>query len=95
MYYFLANKRNGLIGFYLIKFEETNPGSFSFIVMWKTLLDIGDATIAIQRGLDTQGEFKELIIGYKTININTYNIYVLDLSGSVQNRSTLARHESF
>lgn len=44
--------------------------------MWKTLLDIGDATIAIQRGLDIQGEFKELIIGYKTININTYNIYV-------------------
>jgi hypothetical protein len=63
--------------------------------MWKTLLDIGDATIVIQRGLDSQGEYKELVIGYKTININTYNIYVQDLSGSNQNRSTLARHESF
>mgnify|MGYP001054446189 CR=1 FL=1 len=53
MFYFLANKKNGFIGFYLIKFEEHNPGSFSFITMWKTLLDIGDATIVIQRGLDS------------------------------------------
>jgi hypothetical protein len=53
MFYFLANKKNGLIGFYLIKFEELNPGCFSFITMWKTLLDIGDATIVIQRGLDS------------------------------------------
>jgi len=65
-----------LIGFYLIKFEEFNPGSYQFITMWKTLLDVGDATIAIQRGVDSQGEFKELIIGYKTININTYNIFI-------------------
>ena len=44
--------------------------------MWKTLLDVGDATIVISRGTDVGGEFKELIIGYKTININTYHIFV-------------------
>ena len=79
----------------MIKFDEKNPGSYQFITMWKTLLDIGDCTIAIQRGVDCNGEFKELIIGYKTININTYNIFVQDLSGSSKTRSTLARHESF
>lgn len=84
-----------MIGFYLIKFEELNPGSYQFITMWKTLLDVGDATIVISRGTDVGGEFKELIIGYKTININTYHIFVQDLSGTAKNRSTLARHESF
>jgi hypothetical protein len=58
-------------------------------------LEIGDATIAISRGTDSHGEFKELIIGYKTININTYTIFVQDLSGSSRNRTTLQRHESF
>ena len=91
----MANKKNGLIGFYLIKFEEKNPGSYQFITMLKTLLNIGDASVMISRGVDTHGEFKELIIGYKTININTYHIFVQDLSGTSKNRSTLMRHESF
>jgi hypothetical protein len=65
------------------------------ITMCKTLLDIADASITIQRGVDSQGEFKELIIGYKTININTYNIFIHDLSGNSKARSTMARHESF
>lgn len=28
MFYILANKKDGLIGFYLIKFEEMDPGKF-------------------------------------------------------------------
>lgn len=51
-FYFLCNKKNGFIGFYLIKFQESNPGQYQFITMCKTLLDIGDAYIAIQRGED-------------------------------------------
>jgi hypothetical protein len=75
-FYLLANKKKGLVGFYLIKFEERNPGSYQNLTMWKTLLEIDDCTIMIQKGTGTNGEFKELIIGYKTININTYNIFV-------------------
>ena len=57
--------------------------------MWKSLLEIGDASISIYRGNDSNGEFKELVIGYKTININTYNIVVQDLSGKANQRSVL------
>jgi hypothetical protein len=57
--------------------------------MWEHLLEIADSSISISRGVDSQGEFKELVIGYKTININTYNIVVQDLSGNSQQRATL------
>jgi hypothetical protein len=57
--------------------------------MWKSLLEIGDASISIYRGNDSNGKFKELVIGYKTININTYNIVVQDLSGKADQRSVL------
>jgi hypothetical protein len=63
--------------------------------MWKHALEIADSSISIIRGQDAQGEYKELVIGYKTININTYNIVVQDLSGNAQQRATLQKHESF
>ena len=63
--------------------------------MWKSLLEIGDASISIYRGNDSNGEFKELVIGYKTININTYNIVVQDLSGKANQRSVLQKFECF
>jgi len=49
---------------------------YQFLTMWHHRLEIADATIAISRGSDAQGDYKELIIGYKTININTYTIFV-------------------
>ena len=39
--------------------------------------------------------FKELIISYKTININTYNVTVMDIHDKTNNQVTLFRHESF
>ena len=64
--------------------------------MWRHKLDIGDASINILRGYDEQvGHFKELIVGYKTIYINTYNTVIYDLSGDPSKRETLQRHECF
>ena len=79
----------------MIKFAEKDPGVFQFLTMWHHRLEIGDATIAISRGSDLNGDYKELIIGYKTININTYTIFIQDLSGSSRERTTLQKHESF
>ena len=81
VFYFIANIKNGRLGFFLIKFQEYDPGIYQFMTMWHHRLEIGDATIAISRGEDKLGYFKELIIGYKTININTYTIFVQDLGG--------------
>ena len=52
-----------------------------FLTKWKNKLDIGDASLNVLRHEDILGhEFKELIISYKSININTYNVTVMDIS---------------
>ena len=92
----MANRKKGELGFFLVKFQELDPGIYQFLTMWHHRLEIADATIAISRGEDSNGKFKELIIGYKTININTYSISVQDLSSKNSNeRTTLHKHESF
>jgi len=96
-FYFLANKKKDLLGFYLFKFKEQNPLKFEEITVWNSRLDIDNCTIAILRGHDpvTKMYFKELIVAYKTIYINTYNVVVMDISGPEEERATLYIHESF
>ena len=67
------------------------------MTMFKSRLEIDNANIYIIRGQDeyTKSYFKELVIAYKTIYINTYNVYVSDISGPKENRATLYVHESF
>jgi hypothetical protein len=77
-FYFLSNKKNGFIGFFLIKFIEKDPHQFTDLTMWKHRLDIDNCNLFILRGHDhTNGKhYKELIISYKTILINTFNVVV-------------------
>ena len=66
------------------------------MTMWPHKLDISDVNMQIIRDTDANGApYKELIIGYKTIYINTYNLVVQDLGGAKEERATLQRHESF
>lgn len=62
----------------------------------KTHLLIDNVVLKILRGkdLDTGHYYKELVIGYKTIYINTYIVKVVDLA-SVNNNNTVFKHESF
>jgi hypothetical protein len=76
---------------FLIKFHELNPKKFNFFVKYKTKLDISDADIAIVR--NEKECYKELIVSYKTINENTYNVFIVDISGVEP--IPLYRHESF
>lgn len=76
-FYFVANKYNGIIGFFLIKFSITDPNDFKFITMWRQKLEISNVSLNFLRGNDKEsGRFKELIIAYKTIYINTYTVIV-------------------
>ena len=50
--------------------------SARFIVRWGRKLDIGDTNIFNLR--DEVKGYKEIVISYKTIYINVYNIMVLD-----------------
>ena len=41
--------------------------------------------MAISKGIDSHGSwYKELIVGFKTIFINTYTIIVIELSKNVE-----------
>jgi hypothetical protein len=63
----------------------------------ETFLNIDDVKLEIIRQYDdaTKCFNKELIMTYKTIFINTYNVHVFDLSAPENKRTTLYIHESF
>ena len=42
--------------------------------MWKHNLDIDNANMYISKGNNENKQYRELIIGYKTIFINTYTV---------------------
>ena len=82
MFYLLANKYCEKLGLFIIRIHEKNPHAHSFFMKWKNKLDISDADIAVVRNEDKK--FKELVVSYKTIFINTYNVKVIDISGDIQ-----------
>ena len=67
------------------------------LTSWRNNLTIGDTSMFISRGIGSNGlAFKELIVGFKTIFINTYCTTVLDLGSEiVDGRQTLQKHEAF
>lgn len=62
--------------------NETDPEQFKFLTKWKNKLDIGDASFFVLRHGNSKKtkNFKELVISYKTIYINTYNVTIMDIS---------------
>jgi len=68
----LANKHLGKLGFFLININDSKPDQFKFDMKYQNKLDIGDANIFIIR--DEERKFKELMISYKTIYMNTYTL---------------------
>ena len=92
LFYILHNKLEEKLGFYVIQLNAFNPNDYRFLMKLKNKLDISGADICVVR--DKKLKYKELVISYKTIFLNTYNITVFDIS-SKSNYSTLFRHESF
>mmetsp|Transcript_802 Transcript_802/g.1014 ORF Transcript_802/g.1014 Transcript_802/m.1014 type:complete len:155 (-) Transcript_802:1707-2171(-) len=72
--------------------NEDDPKEAKFLIKWKNKLDIGDTNFYVLRNR-AQG-LKEIIISYKTIYINTYNVVCMDVSSSNE-FSLIFRHESF
>jgi len=71
-FYVLANKFEDTLGMFMIRFNELDTNDFLFFVKWKTKLDIADASLYIVR--DDEKHYKELVVCYKTIFINTFNV---------------------
>lgn len=86
----LTNTYQEKIGLFLIRFDLNDPSKYKFILKWKNKLDIADADLFIIK--TKQSNYRELVISYKTIYINTYNVKVVDITNK---EATLFRHESF
>lgn len=74
-----------------MKDDDTND--VNFLIKYNNKLEIGDASISVLR--DKQNGFKELVLSYKTIFINTYTVHVMDIANQSSGQPTLYKHESF
>ena len=81
-YYICANKFEDKLGFFVIKISEKDPNNFIFLIRWKTKLNIGDVNMFIleNRSKNYDSPIKELVINYKNILLNTYNVICMDIS---------------
>jgi hypothetical protein len=75
--YILANKHDEKLGVYLLNINGFRPYVHKFLVKWTNKLDIADTNIYILR--NHERKYKEIVICYKTIFINIFNIMVLDI----------------
>jgi len=75
----------------LIRFDEKRPQKHKFILKVLNGLEISDADIAAIHY--PQKNYKELVLSFKTIFLNTYTIFVIDIS--TKEFSTLFKHQSF
>tara|TARA_B110000285_G_C15130621_1_gene623313 strand:+ start:1603 stop:1902 length:300 start_codon:yes stop_codon:yes gene_type:complete len=71
---------------------EDDPTKSKFLIKFKNKLDIGDANITILRNEKTK--IKEIVIGFKTIFLNTFSTFVMDIT-TEQDHNLIFRHEGF
>ena len=79
-FYVLANKKEGMLGYYLFNVNINKPHSKSqYYINWTNKLDIGDCDMHLL--VNKKGQFikKSIVISYKCIGINTFNVFVIDL----------------
>ena len=77
-FFLLANSLEGRLGFFVLKFPEDDPNNVVYLMRYLNKLDIGDPNMFILR--NKEKGFKELIVSYKSIYINVYNIVCMDIS---------------
>jgi len=80
-FYVLSNKKEQKLGYYLIAMDINDPGdSHQYLINWTNKLDI--ASSDMYHMVEHQhGERKEsLVVSYKSVGINTFNVFVFDLA---------------
>ena len=77
------------MSYMVLKFKERNPRKGKFLIKWKMKLNFSDVNI----NLFEDNGLKELIISYKVIYMNTYNLISIDISNEHHN-SLIFRYES-
>lgn len=81
-FYVLANKKQQRLGYYLFSVEIDNPTKEPvYLINWNNKLDIGNCDIQILTEKDKKKGTvsKYIVVSYKCIGINTFNVFVIDL----------------
>ena len=81
-FYCLANKKEARLGFYLFSVSMDDPDRTSeYVIKWTNKLDIGNCDMHIMKEKDkTTGEIlSKIVVSFKSIGINTFNVFVIDL----------------
>ena len=99
-FFILANNKRGMIGNFLLKLEQNESSRFPakereerpehFLLNSCTKLFIGDCDMCIRNGENKRLANKQLLLSYKSIYINAYSVFVLDLQTGI----LIFRHES-
>jgi hypothetical protein len=81
-FYILANKKEGRLGYFLLRIDPSNPhDDADYLIKWSNKLDIGncDLHFLIEKNKETGVMEKSIVVSYKSIGINTFNVFVIDL----------------
>ena len=71
-----------MLGYYLLKLNCVDPTKeeAAYLINWHNKLDIGNCDLQILKEQDASGKITEsIVVSYKAIGINTYNVFVIDL----------------
>ena len=75
----MCNKRFGKLGQFLFYIDCNSPEKDAkYFIHWSNKLDVADCDMSLVQDLKT-GEDVNMIVSFKNIGINTYNVFVYDL----------------
>jgi hypothetical protein len=79
-FYVLCNKKDNKLGLYLFIIDTSNPGNdCKYLLNWPNKLNISDANIFAMEEYMNNKEKRSLILSYKTVGINTFNVMSINL----------------
>ena len=92
-FYILANKKNEVIGYYLLMIEINDPEKEAiYLINWQNKTNIRQVDLNFLRDKNDKNEMQDyLVVSYKAEGSNTFNVFVFDI------KTKLVRfwHESF
>lgn len=79
-FYILANKKDAKLGYFLLSIQIDNPEEdCEYLIRWSNKLDIGNCDMHILNENINGEQRKSVVVSYKSIGINTFNVFVIDL----------------
>lgn len=90
-FYVLANKKHKRLGFYLFQVNQMTPKNvlgrdgkvvrqnIKSLISWNNKLDIGNCDMAIMNETIDGKACHSIVVSYKMIGINTFNVFCFDL----------------